>query len=136
MSYARSTDLEVVIDHVGSLSSVQLSIVQLCILCCSMQTRLLEPAVNNFSRALAIFESSTTKAGIILLNVEPDDFNSSIFLAESIDVIHNEASLGELDLEQPSLLKFVFQITNVFGVRNFSNSIVSTCFSFGTPLFC
>ena len=45
-SFACSTDLEVVTDHVGNFSSFQESIVLFCLL-----TRLLKTAVNNFLRA-------------------------------------------------------------------------------------
>ena len=42
-----------------------------------------------------------------------------MFLAESISLIHTVASVGRLELEQTSLLKFIFQITNEFAFGNF-----------------
>ena len=52
-------------DHVSDVCSFQESIV-----------------LFNFLKALAIFESNTSKSGIIRPNIESDDVNSSKFLVE------------------------------------------------------
>ena len=46
-----------------------------------------------------------------------------MFLAESISSIRTIPSVGKLELEQTSLLKFIFQITNEFEFWNLSNSM-------------
>ena len=88
-----------------------------------MQTRLQKSAVSIFLRALAIFESS-----IIRPNREFVDFNSSIFLAESVSLIHTKFSVGKLELDQNSLLKFIFQIANEFEFGNYSDSTLPASF--------
>ena len=94
-----------------------------------MKTRLEKSAVSSFLRALAIFESS-----VIRPDREFDDFNSSIFLAESVTLIHTKFSVGKLELDQNSLLKFIFQIANEFEFGNYSNSMLSASFLTGTTV--
>ena len=79
--------------------------------------------VNNFLRALALFETSTSKSGSNRPIKELDDFNSSMLLAESMSLMHTIASAGKLVPEQTSLLKFTMHITSVFEFGHFSTSI-------------
>ena len=59
-----------------------------------------------------------------------------MFLAESTSLIDTIASVGKLEPEQTSLLKFILQITNEFESRNFLNSVLSASYFVGTPLCC
>ena len=118
-----STD--VVKDHVSDLSSFEESIVLLRLLLFHVDS---PPETRG--------QNTTSERGVVRPDVELDDFNSSMFLAETTSLIHTKASVVKLELEQTSHLKFVFQNTKVVEFGNVSKSILSASFFLGAPLCC
>ena len=77
------------------MSSCQESIVLLCPLLFHVDSPLDVSAPQLVETTGYFFESSTWKSGIIRPHIEADDFNSPMFLGESISLIHTIASVGK-----------------------------------------
>ena len=129
-SFACCTDLEVVMDHVGDLSSFQEPIVLLCLFLFHVDSPL-EVCIQYLLESTRTF---TSKSRNIRPHIEFDELKAFILLAESISLFRIIASVGKTGAgaNQTSLLMFIFQMMNEFEFGNFKNSILSASFFLGS----